>query len=271
VQALIAWTGERMKRLLTAATSLFASQAHALTWQDSSSIDQLFSDAGETGTFVLYDVASQRLTGHDQRRAHTQFVPASTFKIVNTLIGLSTSAVKNVDEVLPYGGKPQFIEAWEKDMSLREAIAMSNIAIYQELARRIGLERMRKEISRFNYGNEEIGTVVDNFWLEGPLKISAVEQTLFLTQLAQETLPLPKNVQATVHQIIQLEQKDGFTLYGKTAWVNFPNPGVGWWVGWVKKGDRIYSFALNIDIQQAADADKRIALGKASLRALGVF
>ena len=260
-----------MKHFLTAAILLFASQAHALSWSESPSVARLFSDAGVTGTFVLYDVAAQRLTGHDQPRANTRFVPASTFKIANTLIGLSTGAVKNVDQVLPYGGKPQFVKAWEKDMSLREAITISNVAIYQELARRIGLKRMRKEISRLNYGNEKIGPVVDSFWLEGPLKISAVEQTQFLAQLAQGALPLPKDFQATVQQVIQLEQKDGSTLYGKAGWVNFPHPGIGWWVGWVKKDHRIYAFALNIDIRQAGDAEKRIPLGKASLKALGAF
>ncbi|NOT53607.1 MAG: class D beta-lactamase, partial [Deltaproteobacteria bacterium] len=45
----------------------------------------------------------------------------------------------------------------------------------------------------------------------------------------------------------------------------------GWWVGWVQKGERVYAFALNLDIQTAADASKRIDLGKASLKALGIL
>lgn len=260
-----------MKHFLIATILLLASQAHALDWQDSQQVDQLFRAAGVKGTFVLYDVTAQRLTGHDQRRANTRFVPASTFKIANTLVGLSVGAVRNVDEVLPYGGKPQPIKAWEKDMSLREAIAASNIAIYQELARRIGLEHMRDSISGMTYGNGEIGNAVDEFWLVGPLEISAIEQTLFLAHLAQGTLPFPKELQESVCEIVRLEQKDGYTLYGKTGWANFPNPGVGWWVGWIQKGSDVYAFALNIDIQQAADASKRVELGKASLKALGVF
>jgi beta-lactamase class D len=260
-----------MKRLLTAVILFLASQSYALDWQDSPQVDQLFSEAGVKGTFVLYDVTAQRLTGHDQERANTQFVPASTFKIPNTLLGLSAGAVKSVDEVLPYGGKPQPIKAWEKDMSLREAIAVSNLAIYQELARRIGLERMREGVSRMDFGNREIGTTVDDFWLVGPLKVSAVEQTRFIARLAQEALPFPKDLQETVREVIRLEQKDNLTLYGKTGWANFPDPGVGWWVGWVQKDDQVYAFALNIDIRQAADASKRVELGKASLKALGIF
>jgi beta-lactamase class D len=60
-------------------------------------------------------------------------------------------------------------------------------------------------------------------------------------------------------------------LYGKTGWENAPNSGIGWWVGWVKKDDHVYAFALNIDIQKATDAGKRIEIGKASLAALGVL
>ncbi|MCW8955590.1 MAG: class D beta-lactamase [Gammaproteobacteria bacterium] len=260
-----------MKLLLSALIFLIPFQTHALDWQESAQVNQLFRDAGITGTFVLYDVTAQRLVGHNQWRANARFVPASTFKIFNTLIGLSTGVVKNVDEILPYGGNPQPIMAWEKDMSLHDAIAISNVAIYQELARRIGPENMREGISKINYGNKEIGTDVDNFWLVGPLEISAIEQTQLLARLAQEALPFPKSHQAAVRDVIRIEQKNAYVLYGKTGWANFPGPGVGWWVGWVEKDGHLYAFALDIDIQQASDASKRIELGKASLKALGVY
>lgn len=74
-----------------------------------------------------------------------------------------------------------------------------------------------------------------------------------------------------MREIVLMERGNGWALYGKTGWVNFPNPGIGWWVGWVHKGNRLYTFALNIDITQASDAARRIELGKASLKALGVL
>ena len=243
----------------------------ALDWQDSPQVGQLFRSAGVTGTFVLYDVTRHQLIGHNRERAYTPFIPASTFKIANTLIGLSVGAVKSIDEILPYGGKPQPVKAWEKDMSLREAIALSNVAIYQELARRIGLARMQDSLATMHYGNGEVGTVVDRFWLVGPLKISAVEQTEFLARLAQGALPFPQAQQGEVGESIKLEPQDNCTLYGKTGWENYPNLGVGWWVGWVKKNGNVYAFALNMDMREAADATKRLELGKASLKALGAM
>jgi len=260
-----------MKRLITAFVMLLTVQAHAADWENNPAVSELFKAAGVTGTFVLYDVSRQMFIGHDQARAATRFIPASTFKIPNSLIGLATGAVESVDEVLPYGGKPQRFKFWEQDMGLRDAIRISNVPIYQELARRIGLERMRENVIKLDYGNKEIGNTVDDFWLVGPLRISAIEQTRFLARLAQDELPFAADIQQTVREIVRMEQGDNWALYAKTGWGGDTSPEIGWWVGWAKKEGRVYVFALNVDVYQASDADKRIPLGKASLQALGVL
>jgi len=260
-----------MKRLFAALVLFIALPLHAQEWKESPQIGQLFNEAEVTGTFVLYDVSANRYTGFDQARAKERFVPASTFKIAHTLIGLNAGAVKSVEEVLPYGGKPQPFKAWEKDMSLREAIAASNAAIYQELARRIGPVRMADGLRKLQYGNREIGKTIDEFWLEGPLAISAIEQVQFLSKLANGVLPFPTDLQERTRQIIELEKQDGAVLYGKTGWENAPNPGIGWFVGWVLKDNKVYAFALNIDIRHSADAKTRIELAKSSLKLLGVL
>lgn len=254
-----------------AAVVLFACAAHATGWKDSREVGDIFRHAGVHGTFVLYDVSAQMFTGHERGRAETRFVPASTFKIPNTLIGLATGAVKSVDEILPYGGAPQSFKTWEKDMGLREAIVISNVPIYQELARRIGLERMKDYVSRLDYGNREIGAAVDTFWLAGPLKISAVEQTQFLAGLAQDALPLSKEIQGAVREIVLLEQGTNWKLYGKTGLGNVAGVRIGWWVGWAQRDDRVYAFALNMDVRSESDIGKRVELGKASLKALGLL
>ncbi len=244
----------------------------AADWLESPEIAVLFDEAGVSGTFVLYDVTTNTLIGHDKARAATRFIPASTFKIPHTLIGLAAGAVQNVDTVLPYKGPRQpFIPAWARDMNLRDAIRLSNVPIYQELARRIGLEKMRENLMRLDYGNREIGERVDRFWLEGPLTISALEQVHFLFALAQGTLPFPRQMQADTREITLLETRPDWKLFAKTGWQGAPGPGIGWWVGWVEKHGRIYPFALNIDIVNAADAGKRMALGKTCLMTLGVL
>ncbi len=203
-------------------------------------------------------------------RAQQRFIPASTFKIANALIGLNTGAVKDVDEILPYGGKPQRIKEWEHDMSLRDGIKISNVAIFQELARRIGLDRMRDGVSKLGYGNREIGSVVDRFWLEGPLMISAVEQTEFLSRLVNGSLPVKPEAIRAVKEITLIEKTDAFELHAKTGWwVGSTPPEIGWWVGWVERDGKTYPFALNIDILNNDDANKRISIGRDCLKALG--
>lgn len=242
----------------------------ARTVQEAPELEKCFSELGVVGTFVLLDSATDKIIVWDKARAEKRFTPASTFKIANSLIGLDSGAVKNVDEILPYGGKPQRIKEWERDMGLRDAIKISNVPVYQELARRIGLERMRAGVKKLGYGNMEIGNVVDRFWLDGPLAISAVEQAEFLQRLVKGSLPIkPEAVQA-VKEITLLEKTDAYELHAKTGWFVGPTPPqIGWWVGWVIQQNDIYPFALNFDIQSDADAAKRIPLGKNCLKALG--
>lgn len=162
-----------MRPILAAVLIVCTWPAQAVSWEENPQVGQLFKSAEVQGTFVLYDVTAQTYIGHDQPRAERQFVPASTFKIPHTLIGLAVGAVASVDEVLPYTGPPHpFIKAWAKDMGLRKAIALSNVSIYQELARRIGLARMREHVARLAYGNTEIGTIVDTFWLRGRSRLA---------------------------------------------------------------------------------------------------
>ena len=251
-------------------TALLA-QASPAAWDDAPAVAALFEEAGVSGTFVLHDVARGTDRGHAEARARTRYLPASTFKIPNALIGLATGAVTSVDEPLPYRAQgPAFVPEWERDMGLGEAMKLSNVPIFQELARRIGLPRMREHVARLDYGNHDVGSVVDRFWLDGPLAISAIEQTRFLARLARATLPVAVEAQRAVRDILLIDSGPGWRLYAKTGWQRAPGAGVGWWVGWVEQDGALHAFALNIDIRDAEDAPLRISLGRASLAALGL-
>lgn len=194
-------------RFLIAVAILLCFPAVTFAWEENPEITALFKQSHIEGSFVFCDVTGKKLIGYNQTRAETRYTPVSTFKIANSLIGLSMGAILSVDEILPYKGPAEpFIPEWAHDMGLGEAMRISNVPIYQELARRIGLQRMREGLVQLDYGNRETGDVVDKFWLEGPLKISAFEQTIFLSRLAQNDLPLPKYVQKGVREILLLEQ-----------------------------------------------------------------
>jgi len=107
--------------------------------------------------------------------------------------------------------------------------------------------------------------------LRAPLAINAIEQTQFLAGLAKRTLPFPVSAQQQVAEITRIDGGPGWSLHAKTGWQKAPGAGVGWWVGWVKRGDQVYPFALNIAIRGSADAPKREQLGRESLRALKII
>ena len=242
----------------------------ARTYKEIPELAKVFSDNGVAGTFVLFDAATDTMFVSDKTRATKRFTPASTFKIANSLIGLDVGAVGDVEEVLPYGGKPQPRKEWERDMGLREAIKVSNVPVYQELARRIGIERMREGVKKLGYGNMEIGKVVDRFWLDGPLAISAVEQTEFLARLIEGSLPIKPGGIRAVKEITLLEKTDAYELHAKTGWLVSPTPPqIGWWVGWIERANKVYPFALNIDMPEDEDAAKRLPIGRECLKALG--
>ena len=256
--------------LMAVAVLALPGAAAAAPWREEPAVVALFREAGVEGTFVLLDERRGELRGHNQTRAEQRFSPASTFKIANALIGLSLGAVRGVDELIPYTGdaKP-FMREWLEPMGLRGAMTVSNVPLYQELARRIGLQRMGEAIGRLHYGNQQIGTNVTSFWLRGPLAISAVEQTRFLSALAHQSLPFPRKAQEQVAEITRVDGGSGWSLHAKTGWQNAPGAGVGWWVGWVRRGDQITPFALNIAMAGSADAPQRERLGRSSLQALG--
>lgn len=255
-----------LRSLLLTLSLLFVLPATAGFVDERPDLAPLFGDT--PGCFVLYDVGADRLLLVNPERARQRYIPASTFKLANSLIALETAALRDADEVIPYGGKPQPFKAWEKDMPMREAFPVSNVPVYQEIARRIGLPRMQAALRQLGYGNQDAGTVVDRFWLDGPLRVSAMEQAQFLARLAQGRLPFSARSQAAVREIARLDTTGDDRLYGKTGWVFGTQPQLGWWVGWVEREGRVYSFALNIDMRGEQDIGKRRQIGESLLRAL---
>ncbi len=232
----------------------------------------LRAEHGVDGAFALYDRENNLLLGYNHARANTRYQPASTFKMLNALIAFETDVVSSAEEILPYGGGPQPVKAWEKDMSIKEAMAVSNVPLFQGIARRIGLERMRGYVGRAAYGNAQIGDVVDNFWLKGPLAISILEQISFIDRLKQGTLPFSPRSLELLRGIMPHESGPAqTTVYFKTGRTSNTRPGIGWVAGWVQKGGQDYPFALNLDINKDADADLRMPLARRILGLLNMY
>src|SRR5277367_1037996 len=188
---------------LLAAASMLPSRSFAnVAYQKSvirTDLAKQFSDAGTDGTFVGYLIDDYTVIASDKDRSGEAKPPASTFKIPNSLIALETGVVADPDkDVFKWDGVKRPIEAWNKDHTLRTAIAACAVPVYQEIARRIGQERMQKYVELLEYGNRNIGGGIDQFWLTGDLRIDPLQQVDFVDRLRRGTLPISKRSQELV-------------------------------------------------------------------------
>jgi beta-lactamase class D len=228
-----------------------------------------FAAEGAVGTMLIRRLGDGREWVHDAVRADTPFIPASTFKIVNAAIALETGAVSGPDELFPWDGEVREFEGWNRDLTLAEAMAASAVPVYQEVARRVGEARMREWLQRLDFGNADPGTVIDRFWLDGPLLTSARDQVDFLQRLVERRLPLSQETHEAVEDIVLLDGGTGWALHGKTGWAFEAR--IGWWVGWTRHDGDTWVFALNMDMPELSDAAKRVVIGRAALESVGAL
>ena len=112
-----------------------------------STLAEAFVAEEAVGTLLIRRLGDGREWVHDPVRADTPLLPASTFKIANAAIAVETGVVTGADELFPWDGQPRDLEAWNRDLTLGEAMAASAVPVYQEVARRIGAERMAEMAS----------------------------------------------------------------------------------------------------------------------------
>ena len=212
-----------------------------------SAFEEAIAAHGLTGGFALYDLNANTVQISDIDWAETRYTPASTFKILNSMIALETGVAPNVDHRIVWDGTPyDFLEEWNQDHTMRTAIQHSVVWYYQALAREIGPERMAEWVDAADYGNENIGGAIDSFWLDGDLKISPLEQIDFLTRLVRDELPFSPEAMAGGREITIVDQTEMYTMHAKTGWAIRDGSNTGWYVGWLDHDDNTYVFALAV-------------------------
>lgn len=231
-----------------------------------------FTDVGTSGTFVAYDVDAYTLFTSDNDRSAEPKLPASTYKIPNSLIALETGVVEDPDkDVFKWDGVKRPIEAWNKDHTMRSAIAVSAVWVYQEIARRIGERRMQKYVDLLEYGNRNIGGGIDQFWLTGDLRIDPIQQVDFLDRLRRGVLPVSKRSQDLVRDILPATQVGDAVIRSKSGLLGRDQGSLGWLVGWAERGEARAVFALNMDCREPRHVDDRMTITQACLRDIGAI
>jgi beta-lactamase class D len=263
---------------LLAAASFFPSRGFADVAPQRSEIRESlathFLDVGTVGTFVGYKVDDYLVIASDKNRSGEAKLPASTFKIPNSIIALETGVVGDPDkDVFKWDGVVRSIEAWNRDHTMRTAIAASAVPVYQEIARRIGAERMQKYLDLFEYGNRDIGGGIDQFWLTGNLRIDPVQQVDFVDRLRRGVLPVSKRSQDLVRDILPVTKVGDTVIRAKSGLLGaeIGKPSLGWMVGWAEKGDARTVFALNMDCLEPRHIADRMAITQLCLGDIGAL
>jgi beta-lactamase class D len=233
-----------------------------------------FTEAGTAGTFVGYKVDEYLVIASDSNRSGEAKLPASTFKIPNSIIALETGVVGDPDtDVFKWDGVKRSIEAWNRDHTMRTAIAASAVPVYQEIARRIGPERMQKYVDLLEYGNRNIGGGIDQFWLTGDLRIDPVQQVDFIDRLRRGALPVSKRSQDLVRDILPVTRVGDAAIRTKSGLLGAERgePSLGWMVGWAEKGSANTVFALNMDCAEPRLIAERMNITQRCLSDIGAI
>lgn len=225
------------------------------------------------GSILIFDFQKNIYYSNDFNRTNQGFIPASTFKIPNSIIGLELEILKDENSVFKWNGEKRNRPEWEKDLTLKEAFQVSCVPCYQELAGKIGIKRMKKYLKKLGYKNMFFDeTTLNNFWLTGQSNISQTEQIDFLRKFYFSELPITEKTQRIVKNIMEFENTPEYILSGKTGWGVIEDINIGWYVGYLEKNDRVYFFALNINSTESTRIENfgeiRINATKEALKTL---
>lgn len=229
------------------------------------SLGKYFKENNVEGCFGLMNNGTGKITVYNLTRFRdSSYLPASTFKIINSLIGLQTGKIVNDSMVIKWDGVQRPIEAWNKDLTMYEAFRASAVPYYQEVARRIGKDEMEKWMDTLKYISKDdydttkfkIKTRVDSFWLDNSLKVSPIVQLGIVKRLYFDQLPFFKDNMEKVRNAMLFENNTLYKLSYKTGWGRKEDgKHLAWIVGWIEENKHPYFFAVNFE---TADADADI-------------
>ncbi|UYQ92984.1 class D beta-lactamase [Chitinophaga horti] len=210
--------------------------------------EKYFAEYKIEGTFMLFDNGRGNFKVYNMERAQQAFTPASTFKILNSLIALQTGAISDTGYVIKWDSIPREVPAWNQDLSMQQAFKASSVPYYQEVARRIGRDNMQHWLDTVKYGNMKISRI-DTFWLDNSLKITPDEELGFAKKLYFDQLPFAKTNMEFVRNMMLMETTPKYKLSYKTGWGRAGAKHIAWITGWIENDGRPSFFVLNFETE----------------------
>ena len=170
--------------------------------KEEKSLKKFFDQAGVKGGIYIYNLHKNEFTIFDRQRMDTAFSPASTSKIIHSLIFLDSEVIKDENEVLKWDGKKRWVEEWNKDHNLQTALKVSALWFYVEVSKRVGESKMQHYYDAANYGNAKINDFGTSYWVKGDLRITPRQQVEFLVKFYRNELPFSERSTNIVKDIL---------------------------------------------------------------------
>lgn len=233
----------------------------------------LSSDFGDyTGSFVLYDQATDKWNIYNMDHASTRVPPNSTYKIYDALLGLESGIITPKHSTFTWNGEPCPFESWESDQDLTSAMHNSVNWYFQAIDSQAGFQSVKTFLQTINYGNQNTGTNLNLYWTDFSLKISPIEQVELLQNFYQNNFHFDrKNIQAVKNALLLSTTSSG-SLYGKTGTGRVNGKDVnGWFVGYIESDNNTYYFATNIQAPSNATGSQATEITETILSDFGIW
>lgn len=227
------------------------------------SFQKIIDSSNVNGAVLIYDLKKNTFYSNNFNWAKVGRLPASTFKIANSIIALETKVVDNDSTLFTWNGEKRAYKFWEQDLILKDAFKYSCVPCYQEVARKIGVKRMNEYLKKLDYKNMDVTpSNLDLFWLEGNSKITQFQQIDFLKRFLKSELKISKRTEDVMKRILFIEKNGKYNLYGKTGLSIRNKKQNGWYVGYAISEENVFFFATNIEPKENTNKKLFLTLRK---------
>jgi len=211
-----------------------------------------FDELNLKGSTTIYNLNDNSWVYTDSLDANRETLPASTFKIMNSLIILEEKAVNDENTIIQWDGKERDfygykMASWNKDTNLRSAFKNSTIWFYVEMTKDINRKKYKRYLKKSEYGNQVLSEKGIDFWNYGGFGVTPKNQIEFLVKLYKNELPFSKRTLEKVKEVMVSKKNEDYIFRDKTGWAKKDGIDIGWWIGYLQTIDNVYFFATRVE------------------------
>ncbi|MGL5329617.1 MAG: penicillin-binding transpeptidase domain-containing protein [Peptostreptococcaceae bacterium] len=216
-------------------------------------VDYSESFNGINGSAVFYSPDENTYDTYNKELINDQISPYSTFKIINSLMGLSQGFVTSADS--------------KSGITFKEAFKESCVWYYEKIMDSLDKEYVQETLTNLRYGNSDISAWNEEehntFWISSSLKISPMEQVKVLETIFEGKSSFEAKDVELVKEFMLVESNENYCVYGKSGSAKDTN---AWFTGLIEKDGKRTYFAVRI-----ADESQKLAGSVAKEIALNII